>query len=292
MFLVQNDFLFLSNLNKKEMEDIDLQGAFDKYLPVVTEYSVKIGTALLVLFIGLWVIKKVDKLIVNAFKKSKVEISLQKFLADLLNWILKALLIITVLGQLGIATTSFVAILGAAGLAVGLALQGALGNFAGGALIMLFKPFRVGDLIEAQGELGEVKEIQIFVTKIITLQNQLVIVPNGPLSNGNIKNYTEEGQLRVDLTIGIGYESDIKKAKKILEEVMLANSKVLKDPAPSVNVANLGDSSVDLAVRPYATPENYWDVYFATLENGKIALDEAGIKIPFPQREVYVHNEN
>lgn len=274
------------------MKELELQKLVDQYLPMITEYGIKIVTAVLILVIGLWVIKKINKLISKAFKKSKIEVSLQKFLSDLLSWILKALLIITVLGQVGVETTSFVAILGAAGLAVGLALQGTLGNFAGGALIMLFKPFRVGDLIEAQGELGEVKEIQIFVTKIITLQNQLVILPNGPLSNGSIKNYTEEGQLRVDLTVGIGYDADIKKAKNILLELMLANPKVLKDPAPSVNVSNLGDSSVDLAVRPYATPENYWDVYFETLEASKIALDEAGIKIPFPQREVYVHNEN
>ncbi|MGY6648888.1 mechanosensitive ion channel family protein [Wenyingzhuangia sp. IMCC45574] len=274
------------------MENLDLEKLFDQYLPIITDYGIKIVTALLLLLIGLWLVKKIDKLIAKAFQKTKIEVSLQKFLGDLMNWGLKALLIITVLGQLGIATTSFVAILGAAGLAVGLALQGSLGNFAGGALIMLFKPFKVGDLIEAQGELGEVKEIQIFVTKIITPQNKLVIIPNGPLSNGNIKNYTEEGQLRVDLTIGVAYEADIRKAKKILEDVMLADPKVLKDPAPSVNVANLGASSVDLAVRPFATPENYWDVYFNTLENGKIALDEAGIKIPFPQREVYVHNQD
>lgn len=274
------------------MEELELQKLVDQYLPIITEYGVKIITALLILIVGLWIIKKINKLIAKAFKKSKIEVSLQNFLSDLIGWGLKALLVITVLGQVGVETTSFVAILGAAGLAVGLALQGTLGNFAGGALIMLFKPFRVGDLIEAQGELGEVKEIQIFVTKIVTLQNQLVILPNGPLSNGSIKNYTEEGQLRVDLTIGIGYDADIKKAKKILLDLMLANPKVLKDPAPSVNVSNLGDSSVDLAVRPYATPENYWDVYFETLEASKIALDEAGIKIPFPQREVYVHNEN
>ncbi|MDO6737597.1 mechanosensitive ion channel family protein [Wenyingzhuangia sp. 2_MG-2023] len=274
------------------MEEIDFKGLVTEYLPIVTEYAVKITTAVLLLIIGLWLIKKIDKVIMGIFHKSKIELSLQKFLGNLLNWVLKVLLGITILGQLGIATTSFIAILGAAGLAVGLALQGALGNFAGGALIMLFKPFKVDDLIEAQGELGVVKEIQIFVTKIVTPQNKLVIIPNGPLSNGNIKNYTEEGQLRVDLTIGIAYDADIKLAKKILEEVMLADPKVLKIPAPSVNVSSLGESSVDLAVRPFATPENYWDVYFGTLENCKIALDNAGIKIPFPQREVYVTNQN
>ncbi len=274
------------------MENIDLEQLIEKYLPLITEYAVKIGTAILVLIVGLWIIKKIDKVIQKGFEKSKMEISLQKFLGSLLNWGLKIMLGVTVLGQLGIATTSFVAILGAAGLAVGLALQGSLANFAGGALIMIFKPFKVGDLVEAQGEFGEVKEIQIFVTKIVTPENKLVIIPNGPLSNGNIKNFTEEGMLRVDLTIGIAYDSDIKTAKSILEKTMLADPKVLKDPAPSVNVSNLGDSSIDLAVRPFATPENYWDVYFNTLEKCKEALDEANINIPFPQREVYVTNKN
>lgn len=274
------------------MEEINLKEVIDAYLPLITEYVVKIGTALLVLIIGLWLVKKMSNLVTKSFEKSKMEISLQKFLSSLFNWVLKILLGITVLGQLDIATTSFVAILGAAGLAVGLALQGTLANFAGGALIMVFKPFKVGDLIESQGELGVVKEIQIFVTKIVTPDNKLVILPNGPLSNGNIKNYTEEGQLRVDLTIGIAYNADIKLAKDILEKTMLADPKVLRDPAPSVNVANLGDSSVELAIRPFATPENYWDVYFNTLEKCKLALDEANINIPFPQREVYVTNKN
>jgi len=149
---------------------------------------------------------------------------------------------------------------------------------------MIFKPFKVGDLIEAQGEIGVVKEIQIFVTKLISPGNKLVIVPNGILSNGNIKNYTEEGKLRVDLTCGVGYDEDIKQTKEVLMNVMLNNPKVLKDPAPSVNVSELADSSVNFAVRPWATPENYWDVYFGIIEEGKYALDKAGIEIPYPHR--------
>lgn len=270
------------------MENINIDEFIQDYLPIITDYAINIATGLIILFVGLWVIRKINKVIGNGFEKSKMEPSLQKFLTNLISWVLKIILGITVLGQLGIATTSFVAIVGAAGLAVGLALQGTLANFAGGALIMIFKPFKVGDLIEAQGELGVVKEIEIFVTKIVTPQNKLSIIPNGILSNGNIKNYTEEGMLRVDLTIGISYDADIKLAKDILEKTMLADSKVLRTPAPSVNVSNLGDSSVDLAVRPYATPENYWDVYFNTLENCKIALDNANISIPFPQRDLHI----
>ena len=147
---------------------------------------------------------------------------------------------------------------------------------------MIFKPFKVDDLIEAQGEIGTVKEIQIFVTKIISPGNKLVIIPNGILSNGNIKNYTEEGKLRVDLTFGVGYDEDIKQTKDVLMRVLLKNPKVLKDPAPSVNVSELADSSVNFAVRPWATPANYWDVYFSILEEGKYALDKAGIEIPYP----------
>ncbi len=147
---------------------------------------------------------------------------------------------------------------------------------------MIFKPYKIGDLIEAQGVLGAVKEIEIFTTKLITPQNKLAIVPNGAMANGNIINYTAEGKMRVDTTVGVDYDSDIKKAKEALLEMLKANPKVLKDPAPSVNVAELADSSINLAVRPYCTPEDYWDVYFATIENTKLALDKAGIEIPYP----------
>ncbi|MFK5959286.1 MAG: mechanosensitive ion channel [Lutibacter sp.] len=240
--------------------------------------------AILILIIGLWIVKKIVKLTRKVMAKRGVDITLQKFSGDLINWTLKILVFITAISQVGIETTSFIAILGAAGLAIGLALQGALANFAGGALIMIFKPIKVGDLIEAQGELGVVKEIQIFVTKLTSPENKLVIIPNGILSNGNIINYTEEGKLRVDLTFGVGYDEDIKKTKEVLMQVMLNDENVLKDPIPTVNVSELADSSVNFAVRPWATPENYWDVYFGILEEGKKALDKAGIEIPYPHR--------
>jgi small conductance mechanosensitive channel len=261
---------------------------YQKYLDLVLSFikmnASKVIVAILILIIGLWLIKKLIKLTRKIMDKRGVDITLQNFLGDLLGWALKILVFITAIAQLGIETTSFIAILGAAGLAVGLALQGSLANFAGGALIMIFKPFKIGDLIEAQGEIGVVKEIQIFVTKIISPGNKLVIIPNGTLSNGNIKNYTEEGKLRVDLTFGVGYNEDIKKTKEVLMEVMLANKNVLKDPAPSVNVSELADSSVNFAVRPWATPENYWGVYFGIIEEGKLALDKAGIEIPYPHQ--------
>ncbi len=260
----------------------NLQTYLDKAWTLIVDYSPKVITALVLLLVGLWVIKIITKYARKLMRKRGLDITLQKFLGDFLNWTLKALLFVTVVSQLGVPATSFVAILGAAGLAVGLALQGSLANFAGGVLIMIFKPFKIGDLIEAQGEIGSVKEIQIFVTKIITPGNKLAIIPNGILSNGNIVNYTEEGKLRVDLTIGVSYDADIKQTKEVLLNAMTSNSKVLKDPAPTASVSELADSSVNFAVRPWATPENYWDVYFETTENVKEALDKAGIEIPYP----------
>ena len=264
---------------------------FQKYLDVALEkliqFSPKIVAAILILIIGFWITKKIVKLTRKVMGTRGVDETLQKFLGDLIGWALKVMIFIVAISQLGVETTSFIAILGAAGLAIGLALQGSLANFAGGTLIMIFKPFKVGDLIEAQGELGVVKEIQIFVTKLISPGNKLVIIPNGVLSNGNIVNYTEEGKLRIDLTFGIGYGEDIKKAKEVLTQVMLDDPKVLKDPEPSVNVSELADSSVNFAVRPWATPDDYWDVYFGVTEAGKLALDKAGIEIPYPHRVVY-----
>lgn len=190
--------------------------------------------------------------------------------------------------MLGVATTSFVAVLGAAGLAVGLALQGSLSNFAGGVLVMIFKPYRVGDLIEAQGLLGVVKEVQIFNTILVSPQNKQIIIPNGLASNGTVTNYSAEGILRVDLTVGISYDSNIKVAKDILLEVMAKNEMVLSDPAPFVGVSEMADSSVNLAVRPHCKVEHYWDVYFGINEAMKNALDEHQITIPFPQRDVHM----
>lgn len=248
------------------------------------EFGPKVLTALLIFIIGLWVIKRVIGAAKKVMYNSKYDESLQRFLLSMVSWILKIFLILLVIGQLGINITTFAAVIAAAGLAVGLALQGSLSNFAGGVLIMIFKPYKIGDLIEAQGVLGNVKEIEIFTTKLITPQNKLAIVPNGAMANGNIINYTAEGKMRVDTTIGIGYGEDIKKAKEVLLEVLEANPKVLKDPAPSVNVSELADSSVNFAVRPFCAPEDYWSVYFATLENCKLALDKAGIEIPYPHQ--------
>lgn len=256
----------------------------EKLWLLVQEYAPQVISALVILLVGLLAIRLVVRGTKKVMKSRGVDVTLQKFLTDLLSWTLKVLLFVTVVSKLGVATTSFAAIIGAAGLAIGLALQGSLSNFAGGALIMIFKPFKVGDLIEAQGELGVVKEIQIFTTHINSPTNKLIIIPNGALSNGNITNYSAEGKLRVDLTIGVSYDSDIKHTKDILMNVLTSNPKVLKDPAPSVNVVELADSSVNFAVRPFSTVADYWDVYFGVTEDCKLALDAAGIEIPYPHQ--------
>ncbi len=261
----------------------DYQKWIDLAILKGSEYGVKIIMAIVIWIIGKWIIKQIMKVFKKMLEKNKnMDVTLEKFLSNLVRSILLVLLIIAILGQLGINTASFAAILAAAGLAVGLALQGSLSNFAGGVLIMLFRPYKVGDLIEAQGEIGVVKEIQIFTTKISTPGNKLVIMPNGSLSNGNIKNYTELGELRVDLTIGVSYDADIKETKEALMKAMTSQDKVLKEPSPSVHMGELADSSVNYEVRPWATPEDYWDVYFQTIENCKIELDKAGIEIPYP----------
>jgi small conductance mechanosensitive channel len=256
----------------------------EKFKTVLVDYSPKVLAALGLLIFGWIAIQFISSLLKRVLKKRSVDQSLAKFLTSLIGWALKVLLIVTVASKLGIETTSFAAIIGAAGLAIGLALQGALSNFAGGALIILFKPFKLGDLIEAQGEKGVVSDIQIFTTTLTSPTNRRIILPNGALSNGNITNYTSEGKLRVDLTIGVGYSEDIIKTKEVLMGALLSNPKVLKDPAPTIDVSGLADSSVNFAVRPWALAEDYWEVHFKSLENCKLALDAAGIEIPYPHQ--------
>ena len=253
----------------------------------IFQYGPKLIGAILVWIIGSWLIKFFLKGLKAMFNRSSIDLSLRPFLLSLSRIGLKLLLAISVLGMLGIEMTSFIAILGAAGLAVGMALSGTLQNFAGGVMILLFKPFGIGDLIETQGYTGVVKEIQIFVTILLTPENKTVLLPNGAVANGEITNYATEGTMRVDLSFGIGYGDSIAQAKKILYDLMEQHEKVLDYPSPFVGVIELGDSSVNLAVRPYTKPQDYWTVYFDLCEQGKNALDAAGIEIPFPQRVVH-----
>jgi len=267
---------------------------FEKYSETAAElimtYAPKVLLAIVVLLVGLRIVNVIISMIGKQLSKSKIDETLKPFITHLLSWLLKIMLFISVASMVGIETTSFVAVLGAAGLAVGLALQGTLANFAGGVLLLLFRPYKVGDLVETQGRLGIVKEVQIFTSILSTPDNKMAIIPNGAIMNGEIINYTALGKIRVDLVMGISYGADIRKAKEVLLNVMQAHPKVLKDPAPFVGVQELGDSSVNLAVRPFAEPPNYWDVYFDIYEQGKIALDDHNIEIPFPQMDVHMKN--
>lgn len=249
----------------------------------------KVVYSIIVLVLGFWIIKYLEKIINKHMIKRKVDLSLRHFMGNLVSITLKVLLLISVASMLGIATTSFVAILGAAGLAVGLALQGSLANFAGGVLLLLFRPFKVGDYISGQGYDGTVKKIEIFNTTLITPDNKTIIIPNGALSNGAITNYSKEDDRRVDLTFGIGYEDDIKKAQKIILEIIKKDKRIFKDPKPFVQVGELGDSSVNFVVRVWAKKEDYWDIHFDMITNVKVAFDKNKISIPFPQTDVHLY---
>lgn len=246
--------------------------------------------ALAILVIGWFLIKFVVKKIRKLFEKRNYDLALRNFLVSILDVVLKVLLLVVVVSQLGVETASLIALLGAAGLAIGLALQGSLANFAGGVIILTLKPFRLGDWVEAQGISGTVTEISLFYTKLTTFGNQLAVIPNGQISNDNVINYTVLGLRRDALTFGISYDSDIKKAKSILLEIMNEQEKTLKDPVPEVMVATLADNSVNLSARFWAKNEDFWDCHWYTIEQAKIRLEAAGIGIPFPQRDLHVYH--
>ena len=256
------------------------------------EVGLAIIKAVVILVIGIQIVKFLSKKFNKFLEKRNTDPSLMPFLKSLFFNTLLVLLILSVLATLGIQMTSFVAIIGAAGLAIGLALQGSLQNFAGGIIILTLKPFKVGDFIEGAGHSGTVKEIQIFNTIMATPDNVEVLIPNGQLSNDSIKNYSTNDTRRVDLVFGIGYDDDIKKAKDILNNIISNDARVLREPEPSVAVASLGDSSVNFNVRPWVKKEDYWAVYWDLQEKVKLEFDANGISIPFPQRDVHIYNEN
>lgn len=243
--------------------------------------------ALLTFFIGLWVIRFIDKLVKRFFAKKPYDETLETFLQSFISIALKVLLFVLVVTQLGVKTSSLVAMIGAAGLAVGLALQGSLSNFAGGVIILVFKPFKVGDWVAAQGIEGTVKEITIFNTKLNTFGNQVAIIPNGQLSNGSIVNYNMEPIRRNKFDVGIGYGSNLKEAKEILLKICADNPDILTEPAPQVYVGALGDSAVNLTLRFWAENEVFWPAHFYVVEEAKLRFDAAGIEIPFPQRVLH-----
>ncbi|MCX2837219.1 mechanosensitive ion channel [Salinimicrobium sp. MT39] len=275
------------------MEEItNLKSISKEYLEKFIAFLPDLLGALLWLVIGWWLIKIVIRYLKRIFQKSNHDPALVKFLLNLANGILLVLLLISVVGMLGIETTSFIAILGAAGLAIGLALQGSLSNFAGGVLILLLKPFRLGDWIEVNGISGSVKDISMFYTKLNTFGNQLAIIPNGELSNENIINYSAEDKRRDTITIGISYDSNIKLAKDVLMDLLKEQEDILEDPAPAVVVTELADSAVNLSVRFWAKNDVFWDRHWYTIEEAKTRLEAAGISIPFPQRDVHFFNHS
>lgn len=276
------DPMDLNNLNVDELVRLS-----QSWLPVLLEYSGKLTLALLTLFIGWWLISRLTQRIGRLLGARSIDRSLTSFVGSLANVALKVMLLISVASMVGIETTSFIAALGAAGLAVGLALQGSLANFAGGVLILLFRPFRVGDWIEAQGVSGSVDNIQIFHTVLKTGDNKTVIVPNGSLSNGTIINYSREERRRVEVLVGIDYSSNIQRAREVLLDIA-RDPRVHADPAPVVWVAGLADSSVNLSLRVWVNTADFWPVTFEFTEQVKLRFDEAGIVIPFPQRVVHM----
>lgn len=252
------------------------------------EFGPKLIGAIIVLVVGFWLIKQIVKLLRRLINEKDLDPIVETFVLKIVAVVLKIVLFIIVLSQIGVVTTSLAAIVGAAGLAVGLSLQGSLSNFAGGVIIFLFKPFKTGDLIEAQGKTGTVQSIQIFQTVLVGLENKLHIIPNGKLSNDVITNYSKEGIIRSDVSVGISYDADIKKAREIMMTVMNEYEHTLKDPEPSVVVTELGDNAVVLRMQPWVHPDYYWATKFALNEAIKIAFDEAGIGIPYPQMVVHM----
>lgn len=251
-------------------------------------YGLKVLGALAILIIGRFAVSLLTRIIRRLLERSKTEATLIKFITSLTKIALLTFVIIAALGTLGVQTASFVAIIGAAGLAIGFALQGSLANFASGVMIVIFRPFKVGDYIEAGGVSGSVAAVHIFNTTLNTPDNKKVIIPNSKITGDNIVNYSANEIRRVDLVFGIDYSDNIKKAKTIMERILTDDQRVLKDPAPTVAVLELADSSVNLAVRPWVKTVDYWNVYFDITEKVKLAFDEQGVSIPFPQRDVHL----
>ena len=261
----------------------------DQLVQIGVDYGPKLLGAIVVLIIGGWVIKAMTRAFGKIMDKSKMDDSLKPFLKGLIGMLLKVMLFISALGMLGIEMTSFIALLGAVGLAVGMALSGTLQNFAGGVMILIFKPFRVGNFIEAQGYMGVVKEIQIFNTIVTTPDNKTIIIPNGGLSTSSMINYSTEENRRVDWTVGIAYGDDVDKARAVIKRLCEADSRILKDPEVFVGVSELADSSVNFAVRAWVKAPDYWGVFFDFNENVYKTFGKEGLNIPFPQMDVHVH---
>jgi len=268
-----------------------LGGMFNALQEGVGQYGLKIVGGIVALIIGLWIVKIIMKAVSKAFDKSKIDTTLRPFLITLVGFLLKVMLFISIAGIVGIPTATFAALLAAVGLAIGGAFNGSLGHMAAGVMLLIFRPFKVGDLIETGGKLGFVKEISVFVTILETFQNKTEIIPNGAITAGTITNLTTKGNLRIDMPFAIQYGTDIAKAKEIVSNVLKTDDKVMNDPEPRVAVNNLGANGVELLALPYATCEDYWDVYWDTRQRIVEALGTAGYEAPLPQRIVTMTNK-
>ncbi len=268
---------------------MDFDISWDKVTALMTEYGIKILLAVVIYLVGKWLAKMVTSVIRKTLDKRGMEATVSGFACNIAYALGMTIVIIATLSQLGIQTASFVAVVGAAGLAVGLALQGSLANFASGVLMVMFKPCKAGDFIEAAGTAGTVSEISIFATTLKTPDNKTIIVPNSAVMGGNITNFSTQPTRRIDLVVGVSYDADLKVTKEVITTLIEADERILQDPAPTVAVSELADSSVNLVVRPWVNSADYWAVRFDLTENIKLKLDEAGVSIPFPQMDVHLH---
>ena len=275
-------------MEQKEVYLNDFQSFFGKFMDKIIGFLPSLIGAIIVLFVGVWICRLIRKFVRRLMIARSVDITIQNFVNELLRWVLYIILFLTVIQKVGVPVSSFLGALAAAGVAIGLALQGSLSNFAGGIMLLILKPFRIGDSIEVEGHLGTVERIGMFYTTIIKFGNERVIIPNGPLFSVNIINYSQNTTRRDNIIVGIGYGSDLKKAKEILYSLTQSCPTALQDPAPVVYVNELADSSVNFTVRVWSKTEHYWDTHFYLIEQIKLTFDKEGIEIPFPQRDVHI----
>ncbi|TRX55264.1 mechanosensitive ion channel [Thalassomonas sp. M1454] len=268
------------------MEDVEQH--LNTFIDIVIQFGTKFVVALITLFILMWIVKRIVKFVDMAMTARKVELTLHKFLVSIIGVVLKTIVVVIFASMIGVETASLIALLGAAGLAVGLALQGSLSNFAGGIIILFFRPFKAGDVIEAQGFVGKIEEIQIFNTIMVTFDNRKIFIPNGLLSNGCLVNDFTQKTRRVDMIFGVSYSDSIPKVREVIKSVLEADERTLEFPRSDIWVGGHGASSVDFFVRPWVKSDDYWPYYFDMHEKIKMAFDDAGISIPFPQRDVHM----
>lgn len=275
-------------MEQKDVYLNDFQSFLGKFMDKIIGFLPSLIGAIIVLFVGVWICRLIRKFVRRLMITRSVDITIQNFVNELLRWVLYIILFLTVIQKIGVPVSSFLGALAAAGVAIGLALQGSLSNFAGGIMLLILKPFRIGDSIEAKGHIGTVERIGMFYTTLIKFGNERVIIPNGPLFSDNIINYSQNPTRRDNIIVGIGYGSDLKKAKEILYSLTQSCPTALQDPAPVVYVDELADSSVNFTVRVWSKTEHYWDTHFYLIEQIKLTFDKEGIEIPFPQRDVHI----